>query len=436
VDATVGDAPSPPVDAVGGPVESSVPDAPQEASPPPCGTSAWATYGHDAQRTFATDACVVGPLTQAWQYTPAAPTGRTFEAVFHAIAQVDGVFLEWMASDAPYTGTTAADRVGIDGKRVWTWDSGTDSNFGNWPTRWNNMLVLDDDGVYYLDATAGTRIATTGVDWWGQTIGDSARLYVVNAMQADGPGLLVGALDATAKSLWQQNLHQACGHGWGDVMGGIALDGSVLFYAPDYESGSMQPLSFSSGLFAFDAAAGTPKWSVTTTTPSSAISVNGGRVYLVEGGKNLVARSETDGSSVWSVAVSGAGAQAPVQADGKVIVATSAGVLAFDAASGKPAWSASAIMAAEPAVRSIITNGCGGTIAVGGATRTSMAAALASNNLVVAASDGIHLLSLSTGMETWHGSLEGGAADLHDPVPIGHTLYVINGNQLVALQGQ
>jgi hypothetical protein len=403
--------------------------------PPPCGTDAWATYGHDAKRTFATNACTKGPLTTLWHYTPAAPTGRTFEQVFHAIAQVDGVFLQWMASDTPYTGTTAADRVSTAGARVWTWDSGTDSNFGNWLTLWNDLLVVSDDGIYLLDSTAGALSHTTGVDWWSQTAADKDRVYVANVNQFDGPGLFVGALDNTAKTLWQQNLHQQCGQDWSDVTGGIALDGGVLFYAPNYQTGNGTTLAFPSGLFAFDAAMGTPKWSVTTVTPASAISIGDGRIYLIEEGTNLVARSETDGSMVWTVTLTAPGAQAPVLADGNAIVATGAGVLAFDATTGKPAWSAATVMAAEPRFSTTVTNGCAGTVSVGGAVNTSMAAALASDTLVVTALDGIHLLSLSTGKETWHGAPDAGGLQLRDPVLIGHLVYAVDGASLVALQG-
>jgi hypothetical protein len=355
--------------------------------------------------------------------------------VFQVIAQADGVFVQWMASDAPYTGTTAADRVSPDGKRVWTWDSGTDTNFGNWLTRFGDLVVLNDDGVYLLDAAAGTKTADKAVDYWGQTAADAARLYFVNAQQADGPGLLVGAMDAKSNVLWQQNVHQMCGQGWGDVMGGMALDGPLLFYAPDYQTGTGQAPAFPSGLFAFDAASGAPKWSETSATPSSAISAGDGRIYIVEGAK-LVARSQTDGSVVWSAAVTGAGAQAPVLAGGRVVVATAAGVLAFDAAKGTTAWSAPSITAVQPATRSAITNGCGGTVAAGGAFRTSIAAALASDTLVVTAVDGIHLLSLASGVESWHGKPDASAGALFDPVPIGHLLYAVDGARVVALKGQ
>ena len=416
--------------------DATVRDAAAEIAspPPPCGTDAWSTYGHDARRSFATDACTKGPLTAMWHYQPAPPTGRTFETAFHAIAQTDGVFLQWMASDSPYTGTTAADRVSPSGTRVWTFDTGTDSNFGNWLTRWNDVVILNDDGVYLLDAATGMKKSSTGVDWWGQTIGDPARLYLANMLQADGPGLFVGAVDATTKLLWQQNLHQECGHGWGDVVGGLALDGGLLFYAPSYRSGTGETLTFPSGVFAFDAAAGTPKWSVTTVTPSSALSAGSGRIYLVEGA-NLVARSELDGTQAWSAPLVAPGGQAPVLADGKAIVATSAGVLAFDAATGAPSWTAGTVMAQAPLSTSAITNGCGKTIAVGGAIRTTMAASLASDTLVVTAFDGLHLLSLSTGAESWKGTLDGGSADLHDPIPMGHLVYAIDSTGLVALEG-
>jgi hypothetical protein len=87
-------------------------------SGPACGTGEWTTWNHDAQRTGASDGCVNGPLTTSWRYVPTAPTGRTFKDVWSIAAQTDGVFLQWSASDDPYLGTTAADRVDLTGKQV------------------------------------------------------------------------------------------------------------------------------------------------------------------------------------------------------------------------------------------------------------------------------------------------------------------------------
>lgn len=394
---------------------------------PSCGDGAWSTYGHDARRTFASDACIAGPLTASWHYAPEPPMGRMFSTAFRAVAQKDAVFLTWSATNPPYLGTTAADRIDGTGKRVWTWDSGTDANVGNWPSIGPSYFAVNDDGLYLLGLADGKKLHDTGVDWWGQTLPDAARLYVVNAMKADGPGLFVGAVDDTTKVLWQQNQHDGCGHGFGDVNGGLALDGGTLFYAPLYQTGGGGDPGFPSGVFAFDAATGTPKWNQ-TTKPKSAISVGASMVFGVEDPQTLVARAESDGKVVWSKTFGSVqvGAQAPVLANDLVIVATTMGVQAFTAKDGTPAWTAN-VNAPAYAFPSIITNGCGGNVAMGGALRTTMAAALGSNTLIVAANDGLHVLSLADGKESSKTSTtDGGFVQLHDPIVVGKTVYVVD----------
>ncbi|HEY1957578.1 MAG TPA: PQQ-binding-like beta-propeller repeat protein [Polyangiaceae bacterium] len=413
---------------------------------PSCGSGAWLTYGHDGARTFASDGCVQGPLTVAWSYSPAPPASATVNAVHHALAASDAVYLQWAASDGPYIGTTAADKVSTTGTRVWTFDSGSDANMGDWASVSGSNLVIDADGVYFVPLADGKMTVTTGVDWWGQTIADTAGgVWFADTSKSDGPGLFVGELDVTAKTLWQGNKQGTnCGDSLGDVMGGIALDGGTLFYAPSYTAGgSVQP-TFTSGLYAFDAAAGTPKWNV-QTTPTSTISAGNGLIYLIEAGA-VVARKESDGSVDWTQPLAGAGAQAPVLADGLAIAAGNAGVSAFDAKTGKPAWSTALTGAAARAYTLTLTNGCGGSQNLGAAIATTMAAAVPSDTLVVTASDGVHVLSLATGADTWTGKVTGAKNVVHDPVIVGKTVYVVDSppasiggfgpGQLIALTGK
>lgn len=412
---------------------------------PACGTGAWLTYGHDAARTFASDGCVQGPLTVSWTYTPTPQTNKTVNAVHHALAASDGVYLQWAGSIDPYIGTTAADRVDLTGKRVWTYESSSDANMGNWASVSGSNLVIDDDGIYWVPLADGKSTVTTGVDWWGQTIPDAAGgVWFVTTSKSDGPGLFVGQIDATAKVIWSQNKQGTqCGDALGDKMGGIAIDGGVLFYAPQYSTGGTVQPTFASGLYAFDAAAGTPKWNV-ATTPSSTISAGNGLVYLIESNA-LVARSQKDGSVTWTKPLAGAGAQAPVLASGLVIAAGSAGVSAFDAKTGADAWSTPMTGAAARAYSMTITNGCSGSQNLGAAIATTIAAAVPSNTLVVTASDGVHVLSLTTGQDTWNGKIPGAKNVVHDPVIVGKSVYVVDSppstvggfgaGQLIALSG-
>jgi outer membrane protein assembly factor BamB len=446
-------------DAAGGPDSASgdaqPPDSAADSTPPPaCGTGGWLTYGHDGARTFASDACINGPLARSWAYAPAPPTGRTLNAVQHALATSTAVYLQWAASDGMYVGTTAVDGLSPAGARLWTFDSGTDANMGNWASVGSPVtvdgsvvqsLVADDDGVYFLDLATGKSRAGTGVDWWGQSIPDaSGGVWFVDTSKSDGPGLSVGQLDSAAKMAWQQNKQgTTCGDSLSDQMGGIALDGGVLFYAPFYVAGgSVQP-TFKSGLYAFDAVTGAPKWNV-ATTPSSVISAGNGLVYGVEAGA-LVARGQSDGSSQWSKPLSGAGVQAPVLAAGLVIAASATGVSAFDATTGSPAWSTPITGAAAAPWVGTLTNGCAGSQNEGGAVATSIAAAVPSGTLVVTASDGVHVLSLTTGQDKWHGPVTGAVNAVHDPVLVGDMVYVVDSppapylgfgpGQLIALKG-
>lgn len=414
--------------------------------PPKCGTDAWLTYGHDGRRTFATDACITGPLSVSWTYTPAPPMTKTVKAMHHALAASDAVYLQWAASAGQYVGTTAADRVSPQGMRVWTYDTGTDANMGNWASVSGANLVLQDDGLYLVDLATGKGGPNTGVDWWGQTIpAQGGSVWFVTTSKSDGPGLFVGLIDAMAKVVWKANEQGTkCGDALSDVMGGIAVDGNVLFYAPSYKTGSMVQPTFASGVWAFDAATGgAPKWQV-PSTPTSAVSAGNGNVYVVESSE-LVARKQADGSKAWSQAVMSPGAQAPVLANGLVIVGTATGVSAFDAKTGAPSWQAPMAGAAARAYTIDITNGCSGLQHLGAPIATTLAAALPSNTLVVTAADGVHVLSLSNGMEQWKGAVPGAKNPVHDPVLVGNTVYVIDSapssvggfgaGQLIALKG-
>jgi hypothetical protein len=408
---------------------------------PTCGTGDWTTYNHDARRSGASDGCVNGPLTTAWRYVPAPPMGKKLKNVFNAIAQSDAVFLAWAATNDPYLGTSAADRVDLMGNRVWTFDSGTDSNLGNWPSIALGDLILNEDGLYFLDATTGMKKAGNGVDNWGQSLTDGTSLYVVNDSHVDGPGIYVGAYDSTCKQIWAANKYGTCRIDAGDIAGGIALDGGSLFYAPSYSLGMGVTLTFASGVYSFDPATGMQKW-FQAATPTSGISAGGGLVYLIEGGSKLTARKETDGTVAWTADTAGAGTQAPVLAGGLAIVATGQGVATFDAATGKAGWTAPIAGAQAQAFDLMFTGGCvsgsgqwsGNAIGTAVVT-TTLAAAAGNGTLVVTAPDGIHLLSLSTGAETWKGKPAMAMGAVKHPVIVGSTVYVVDDGGLLALHG-
>ena len=412
-------------------------------SGPTCGNGAWTTYGHDAQRTSASDGCIDGPLTPLWTYTPQAPMGKMLKRVFHPLATKDAVFLHWSATNPPYTGTSAADRVTLDGARAWTFDSGTDTDLGDWMSLWNDKVVLNSDGIYLLDQADGHGVGSTGVDWWGQTIPtDKALLFSITS-KSDGPGLFVGALDEKAMLLWKQNEQGTmCGQGFADQSGGIALDGTFLVYAPLYASGSATPPTLASGVYAFDSSAmGMPLWSV-PTKPASAVSAGGGLVFLIESEGDpgtttkLVARKQTDGSVAWSTDAPNAGTQAPVLAGGSVLVATSSGILSVGRADGKAAWM-NPVSAAAPGNSTPINNGCGGLQPLRNLPTTTLAVALGSGTLVAVQGADVTVISLATGTTAWTGK-ESVMGSLVSPVIVGNRLYMVDqggpmGDSLVAM---
>jgi hypothetical protein len=409
-------------------------------SAPSCTTEAWGTYGHDAQRTFASGGCVDGALTAAWHYVPTAPSGRSFEFETHAIATPDAAYLQWAATDSPYIGTTAIDKVSTAGARVWTWDSGTDSNLGNWASIALGFVVVNDDGMYYLNDADGTLAGSNGVDWWGQIVPDTDRLYLVNNEHVDGPGVFVGAMDATRTVLWQQNQFGACRIDAGDEQGGLALDGGVLFYAPLYSFGDGPMASFSSAVYAFDGATGAPKWTQ-PTSPVSAISAKDGRVYLVEqtsaGTPALTARSQSDGSVVWQTPIASAGGQAPVLANDAVIIAHDFDQIdAYDAATGVSRWSTMAAGSQGFQSPLMFSGGCVNGVGTLINPTTQLAAAVGSGTLIVAGSDAVHVLALADGTEHWSGVPANATAPFRDPVIVGSTVYMMDSTGLMQLEVQ
>ncbi len=405
-----------------------------DTKPPPCGTDPWTTYGHDARRTSATDGCIAAAPSTLWRYVPAPPSGKKAKRVHNAVAQSDGIFLQWSLENGAYVGTTGLDRVSAAGARVWNFDSGTDANLGHWPLIGLGSVILNDDGLYYVDLDKGTKKDGTGVDYWGEMAADATRLYPGNDAHVDGPEIFVGAYDGSAKKVWTQNVYGKCRIDAGDLADGLAVDSGMVFYAARYVTGSGVTLPFESGVFAFDASTGAPKWSK-PTKPMSMISAGSGKVFLVEDTK-LVARGQTDGANSWEAPLTGAGAQAPVLAAGLVIVATNAAIVAFDDKTGTQKWSTPLTGAAATAPSITFSGGCAGPVAEAYGGVTTLAAALSSGTLVVTAFDGLHLLDLATGKETFKGAVDKAVGAAKNPVVVGNRLYLVDSSGLLALESK
>ncbi len=424
----------------------------ESGPPPPChgppaSPDAWTTYGHDAQRTSASNACVHASFKELWRYPMPATDGGFAGAPSNEIADTSAVYVHMQAGTVPTVDKVSAST----GTQSWRHHGGADFDDGNWLTLGLGYVMVDDDGIYQIDSQDGGLARTSGVDWWGQTAADTSRFYLVTTTHGDGPGAFVGAWDVTKGLLWKANQQGACQPAVGDENGGLAVDGNVVYFAPRYEVGANGgglavdagvALTYPSGLYAFDSATGTKKWSV-QSTPDSAISAGNGHVFGIEPGPALVARSETDGSKAWSAPIQAMAAAVstspPVLASGLVIVATSDHVLAFDATTGTVAWSTMVQGAGQHGYDQNTVDFLSCPQAqepMASLAPTTLAAATSSNTLVVTGSTAISVLSLSNGVVL--GTYPLMAA--FDPVLVGDRLYVLtygqNGAVVVALQAQ
>lgn len=414
---------------------------------PPASPDAWSTFGHDARRTSASNACVHTSFKELWRYPMPAADGGFAGSPANEIADTNSLYVHLQLGKVPTVDKVSA----MTGAQVWRYEGGADFDNSNWLTLGLGYVMADDDGIYLIDAQDGGLAHTSGVDWWGQTAADTSRFYLVTTTHGDGPGAFVGAWDVTKGLLWKDNQQGACQPAVGDENGGLAVDGSVVYFAPRYEVGAMGgglvpdaglPLTYPSGLYAFDAASGAKKWSV-QSTPDSAISAGDGHVYGIEPGPVLVARSETDGSIAWSAPIQAMDASVstspPVLVAGLVIVATVDHVLAFQATTGKPAWSTMVQGAGQHGYDQNTVDFLSCPQAqqpMASLAPTTLAAATSSNTLVVTGTMGISILSLTTGSVLGTYPLMGA----FDPVLVGDRLYALaygqSGAAVVALQAQ
>ena len=377
---------------------------------PACGHDAWSTYAHDAARTSASDGCVTPPLRVAWSFAPPPRPGRESRAA-HALLDGEGVYVQGVAGKSPVLWRVDP-RAGDLG---WTFDSRADVPLGTWPTLGPRTVLMVDDGVFFVDPGSGANRGRE-LDAWGQSIADGDRVYVANTWQTDGWGPYLAAFDLDGQTLWKKDkLGSARGYAPPDVSGIALAEGVVVNAANRYPNGQH--------VAAYDARTGDKRWWVETTSPESAPSIAGGRVFAIErmiGEKKdrLVARSLDDGSVAWSREATGARGPAPVQAGALVIVHGDAGVLAFDRASGEPAWSAP-LPRTGPAAPS--------------QAATSLAAAVGSSSLVVVTGTVVHVLRLEDGAEAGRFEPVPGAKQVDSPVVQGSSLLVVADGHVVML---
>jgi hypothetical protein len=401
----------------------------------------WTTYGHDVRRSSASLGSVTGPLSLSWSYVPQGTTGHALSSVSSAIGTVDGIFVRTsLAAHFGYGVSPAIDRVSPTGQHVWTFNVGSDADFGDWASLMGNRVIINSDGTRFIDQTSGLSVHSNGVDTWGEILTDSSTLYFANDVQIDGPGVYAAAYDTAFKARWSANSFKTCRGSAAAMAGGLALSNGVLFYAPSYNAGlPATVLPFASGVFAFNAATGARR-AYHASTPFSRLSADDARVYLIENQHTLVALAQTDLHVAWSATITNPGEQAPVVANGLVIIGTAAGVEAYGATTGTKSWSSAALNGVATHWYPVTQGGTCGYVQIPvayGAT-TAIAAALGSRTLVVTASDGIHILALGTGVDLWHGRPTGIPGVVSNPVIVndpgrGAIVYVEDSGRLYAL---
>jgi outer membrane protein assembly factor BamB len=204
-----------------------------------------------------------------------------------------------------------------------------------------------DGGVFAYDGASGRLVWSFTFDPAGgvDTVGDAGNVAATNgAVYFRTYDSLLGGDQGNDNHLWALDARTGAVR-WhvegavGNYFGDPAVAGGRLF------------VGTAAGLEARSTAIGALLWSRPGAAAGSAPAVTGGVVYstgLENGAWKLFARRVDTGALRWSRALSGNAGLAV--AGGRVLAATSAGLSAFDAASGVPGWSVAVAAASAPAV--------------------------------------------------------------------------------------
>lgn len=396
----------------------------------------WYTFCHDSQRTSASINGDITNLTEVWNVK--GGTSSYQGSAGNTIADQTNLwysYTDWSSTNGGTGEYYALNKYDINGNLIWFNRRLGANHCENYPPcKMGPYIVYNDDRIAKV-TDSGTEVRIAGSDNFGEIcpVTDTTFATVnVLTMEASALHITYYSIEkdfippggSTPRYPIWNSLRSLAGVTGGDYnRSALCYEGGLIFYAPRYTTSSTgDPFQYSSGIYAFDLPHSFDKTWVwfQATTPTGRLSAGNSRIYMVENNTTLVARNQADGTVSWSVGISGINVdgQPPVLAGGKVIIATSIGVYAYNATTGAPVWNTA------------ISN-----IRVTGLTYnnrfTVMAAALTSNTLVVTADDGIRILDLSDGSIDVFYDPPSIVNRPVNPIIVGNRVYVSDGNSIM-----
>lgn len=343
----------------------------------------WDQVGADLENTCLVNG-QIDSLKEVWTYTPVIPIGYT--ATFSnprgsSNTITDGFYIYFKyhvySPNIGGIGTRAAiDKLDYNGVRQWQSSLIGDHNANyTWPTIAGSYVFANDERIAQINNSTGQLIQTAGGDWAGDIKPSGSDFYSSQWLRTELASILhMAKRRPTLGTYWE---FDAPKYGQrDDNYGTFCVSNGKVFYAPFYTY--ITPDLDNSGIYCFDEATGQRLW-FKQTQPKGRISASGANLFSFEN-TNLVCRSQSDGSIIWSTETgTRVQGQPPVLVNGMVIVADNSGVTAYDQNTGAYRWF-------SPIQNIVFLNS-------DLARQTTVMAA--ANNLVVCAENGIYLLSLT-----------------------------------------
>lgn len=318
--------------------------------------NAWVTVSNPAGATSNAYAFEVrNPVPAVATLSPAsaAPGDPRFTLTVIGSGFVSGTVVQWNGASRPTTViSNAVLHAAIDAADVATAGSAEVSVYtpppgggtaavpfpiAQRPAPPPRSVAYQIDPAHSGRAVFGVPLAFPSSPAWSVTLAGAAsypliaggKVFVLTSGSSTGGyGTQLYALDlATGAAAW----------------GPIAIDGTYYWAGHAYENGTLFVLNFDGRLRAFDAATGTPGWSVILPNQwafSAAPAAAGGVVYAggAGSGGTLYAVDEVDGALRWSSGVMNGDESSPAVGLDGVFVSYPCQVYKFDLLTGSPIW--------------------------------------------------------------------------------------------------